>query len=137
MKQNPVKTVAQHQGTHVTCQQCQNGMVWDSEKGIHVLREDYEFQHWTGESPDLMRRIRDAVSDVFEIEVCKNNLVRLVPMAVHEVKMIRVMLRHLAKVAGKPVFDQDIKEYEKVISNWKELLTKASKKFPELELETV
>lgn len=137
MKQNSGKSVVQHQGTHVTCQQCQGGMVWDGEKGLHVPREDYDFQHWQGDSPKLRGHIRDAVFDKYEPEVCKNNLVRLVPMAVHEVKMVRVMLKHLAKVAGNPVFDQDIKEYEKLIADWKELLARASKKYPELELGTV
>lgn len=114
------------------CPECQKGMAWDEAIKEHIPRDDYEFKHWTGVSPDLMRRCWQAVDLDGNPDVCANNIVRLLPMGEHEVRMIRVLLRHLKAAENVKTIRQDIFEYEDIIVSWQRLARKAKKVFPTL-----
>lgn len=116
-----------------TCPQCQAGMAWDNEIHKHIPRDDYDFKHWTGVSPDLIRRCQEAVTERYGHSVSANNIVRLLPMAIHECRMIKVLIQRLKEAGDSPVLQSDIQGYDLILNSWKQIVRKAKKAFPELE----
>jgi hypothetical protein len=118
-----------------TCPECQSGKKFDNETGKHIPADEHEFKYWQGTSLDLMRRCWQAVNGDLDPDVCANNIVIILPMGVHEAKMIQVLLRNLKeanKVATLHAFESDIEDYTEVLQEWKRLVKKAKKVFPTL-----
>lgn len=116
-----------------TCPECQNGMAWDNQIHKHIPRDDYDFKHWTGTSPGLMGSVQMCLDNSPRFRsLYINNIVRLLPMAVHECRMIRVLIKHLTDAGPSPVLNQDIVEYTAILNDWKQIMEKVKAMFPEL-----
>ena len=123
-----------HKYTVQNCPECQKGMAWDENLGQHIPRDEYDFKFWQGTSDDLMFQVMCCLERHWNPEVCESNIVRLLPMAVHECRMIKVMISKLETTPDVKVVIDDIRSYTIILNTWRKFINQAKKQFPNLQV---